>query len=753
MKSIMASPPHDLVHTLVDKHGLQAVSRLMMKPRAHIAAPTAGLIRSTRSPSPGSTRETASSRKTATKFDSLPEAASISKILPSTLANNMFGNAATPPIGFALTTQQERRLYGPKPKRGALMPRTINETSSLLLHMRPIIVKRELSVRYSSQQRSAGSEESVESEQQRVVSPNLSATTTTSPSHTSASPHAPPCGHGLSPPSPLSVKRAICHRPAPSARSPTLPARQHVMAVDLDAVEALLSLTSRVPSAQEPLPSLVQSVAEDSQEFNETTGATSNHGAGSSCRSSPCVQSGGANKASLDEQGHDAATDSIISARFVQNAKSRGAPGLREASGNGLQHKRTPATRSYATQDADQSDVFPALPRMVPGLPTGVAVGSIEIGGVKEAGGHDKNDDNAAQLLLSAAATAAVTLESSLLSRRGRSGMEACGRGSYKCSRCGLPKKGHKCMLSPRDDVAGLLNRGVKADNAWLPGRASDKGDNSMPTTSSTSASTPVSSALSPSPELSSATTSDSEKLFEGGRGRRQEGREAEDRVCVRNCRRAGRRAGSRKGHGEEAHFVPAQLEGSRKEAVALVPARALSSSPPPLGSSGGLVASSRGKRAVSSPPRRSRSPVDKKESACADDEQRPLDDRGGIQLTGSIGSDLQGPAGQRRKRRRKNHCSFFLPGGVKAYDGGHSHEDRFASAPAARTDSAKAKDDVAGASSSPSMVGVSVGVPGKTSLLSSQMALFLAGCSSATSARACKDRGNSGEKSDDEAP
>merc|ERR1712216_848960 len=81
-------------------------------------------------------------------------------------------------------------------------------------------------------------------------------------------------------------------------------------------------------------------------------------------------------------------------------------------------------------------------------------------------------------------------------------------------------------------------------------------------------------------------------------------------------------------------------------------------------------------------------------------------DDRGGIQLTGSIGSDLQGPAGQRRKRRRKNHCSFFLPGGVKAYDGGHSHEDRFASAPAARTDSAKAKDDVAGASSSPSMGG-----------------------------------------------
>ena len=742
----MASPPHDLVHTLVDKHGLQAVCRLMMKPRAHIAAPTAGLIRSTRSPSPGSTRETVWSRKTATKFDSLPEAASISKILPSTFCNNVLGNAATPPTGFALTTQQERRLYGPKPKRGALMPRTINETSSLLLHMRPIIVKRELSVRYSSQQRSAGSEESVESEQQRVVSPNLSATTTTSPSHTSASPHAPPCGHGHSSPPRLSVKHTICYRPAPSAQSPTLPARQHVMAFDLDAVEALLSLTSRVPSAQEPLPSLMQSVAEDSQEFNETTGATSNHGAGSSCRSSPCLQSG---EASLDEQGHDAATDSIIPARFIPNAKFGGAPGLREASGNCLQHKRTPATRSYARQDADQSDGFPALPRMVPGQPTGVAVGSIETGGVEEAGGHDKTDDNAAQLLLSAAATAAVTLESSLLSRRGRSkppSMEACGRGSYKCSRCGLPKKGHKCMLSPRGDVAGLLNRGVKADNSWLRRGASDKCENSMPTTttSSTSASTPVSSALSPSPELSSATTSDSEKLFEGGRGRRQEGRDTEDSVCVSNYRRAGRRGGSRKRHREEALFEPAQLEGSRMEAVAPVTARALSSSPPPLGSSGDLVA--RGKRAVSPPPRRSRSPVDKEESACAAVIQ-------GTRSTGPDLEDLQGPAAERPKRRRKNQCRFFLPGGVKACDGGHSHEDRFASAPAARTESTKAKDGVAGASSSPSIVRVSVGVRGKTSLLSSQMALFLAGCSSATSARGCKDRGISSEKSDDDAP
>ena len=80
----------------------------------------------------------------------------------------------------------------------------------------------------------------------------------------------------------------------------------------------------------------------------------------------------------------------------------------------------------------------------------------------------------AAELLLSAAATAAEVLESG--GGAGRfvtDGAGASGRGNYKCSRCGQPKKGHKCVvpLPLRDDG------GTGHEDKCVPGGKSTQED------------------------------------------------------------------------------------------------------------------------------------------------------------------------------------------------------------------------------------------------------------------------------------
>ena len=95
VKSTMASPPHDLIHDLVHTHGLQAIWRLMVKPRIH--RPSTTLTDASKDPT------SLSSIAPTPLFDApKPVARQEMPKFPSALSDKLTNMASTP-TAFALT--------------------------------------------------------------------------------------------------------------------------------------------------------------------------------------------------------------------------------------------------------------------------------------------------------------------------------------------------------------------------------------------------------------------------------------------------------------------------------------------------------------------------------------------------------------------------------------------------------------------------------------------------------------------------
>ena len=229
VQSIMASPENHLVHQVVERHGLQAIFRLMAKPRLHkpdansphLQAHPARSSSSTATPSPDAAPVDAGVRH-ALVFP-LHGAPKTTTKLQSPLGDK---STATPPTVFALTDMQKRRLCGKGAQRDSR-----SAIAKLLREMQPIIVRRAPGARGPKKSLPSGAYTAAE--QERDPSPALSTTTTTS--HSSISSEAVlRNGNEPSPPPLLTARTA--QPPHNGAQAQSMPV--------LAAVEALLALST-----------------------------------------------------------------------------------------------------------------------------------------------------------------------------------------------------------------------------------------------------------------------------------------------------------------------------------------------------------------------------------------------------------------------------------------------------------------------------------------------------------------------------
>ena len=135
----------------------------------------------------------------------------------------------------------------------------------------------------------------------------------------------------------------------------------------------------------------------------------------------------------------------------------------------------------------------------------------------------------AVQLLLSAAATAAVKDEHDDQGEGGGDAGVTGGRGSYKCGRCGQPKKGHKCVLYERGDLLEPAGKVVMAGlDQQTPPAASDTGAShiggaGMQSNRHAPRASPAQSALTAALSPAASTVGGSRPVISGGRDSMEE--------------------------------------------------------------------------------------------------------------------------------------------------------------------------------------------------------------------------------------
>jgi hypothetical protein len=235
LQSIMASPGNQLVHQVVERHGLQAIFRLMSKPRVHKPAAKSAhqggqephSVRSNSSattPSPDKATDDPGVQldlvfplhgapKTTTKLQSP--------------VGEMLNTASTPTV-FALTDMQKRRLCG----KGVLKD-SRSTIAKLLREMQPIVVRREPSMQCRRKPSGALNEAHLERD---PPSPALSSATTTSHSSLSSEPVLRGANELSPPPLLTSFASQPAHSQHNRARTESIPV--------LAAVQALLALST-----------------------------------------------------------------------------------------------------------------------------------------------------------------------------------------------------------------------------------------------------------------------------------------------------------------------------------------------------------------------------------------------------------------------------------------------------------------------------------------------------------------------------
>jgi len=235
VQSIMSSPGNQLVHQVVERHGLQAIFRLMSKPRVHKPAAKSAHqgVQEPHSARSGSSATTPSPDKAtddkgvqlAIVFP-LHEAPKKTTKLQPPLGEKL-STASTTTV-YALTDMQKRRLCGKGAQRDSR-----STIAKLLREMQPIIVRREASMRCPK--KASGALNSAHLERD-PPSPALSSATTTSQSSLSSEPVL--CGGNQLSPPPLPTSSASHpeHSHHNRAQTESIPV--------LAAVQALLALST-----------------------------------------------------------------------------------------------------------------------------------------------------------------------------------------------------------------------------------------------------------------------------------------------------------------------------------------------------------------------------------------------------------------------------------------------------------------------------------------------------------------------------
>jgi hypothetical protein len=235
LQNIMASPSNHLVHQVVERHGLQAIFRLMSKPRVH--KPEAKSAHQ-EGQEPHSVRSNSSATTPSPDKATDDPGVQLALVFPlhgvpktTTKLQSPLGeklNTASTPTVFALTDMQKRRLCGkgaPKDSRTTI--------AKLLREMQPIVVRREPSMQCRRKPSGALNEAHQERD---PPSPALSSATTTSHSSLSSEPVLRG-GNELSPPPLLT---SFASQPAQSQRNRAQTESIPVLA----AVQALLALST-----------------------------------------------------------------------------------------------------------------------------------------------------------------------------------------------------------------------------------------------------------------------------------------------------------------------------------------------------------------------------------------------------------------------------------------------------------------------------------------------------------------------------
>ena len=464
-----------LIQEVVDKHGLQAVFRLMAKPRIH--KPSANRPES---------QAVASSPATST----LPRPApahqpfvmSLHVLSPtgsqtssqSPNSDHKLSTASTPTV-FALAEIQEKRLR----EHGAALGSQA-EIAKLLELMQPISVKSvKKEVLAERQSACAKPASAPESDSERVSSPALSATTTTS--HSSQSPAdmllMKGCTDAVSPPpffdTPMGAEDDI---------SKPICAHTHDK-LDLAAVEALLTLSTRITSTSAPSkrPRAPRKNGTHMPNFDAelgvpATGVVLSPGSESfgslaypleKARQKRRRQLQTRTQAADDSPPGVAGNDSALHANAATSNASPHptcppppplhqqslAEGAQEPTGGYgtsswaavclKRDQRSSRTEVAVAANADEGAAGSEMPDW------GAATSQLT---ADAASFSPSAHAAAAAHLLLAAATAAVTGEL-CDDGDGWADFGAAGaRGSYKCGRCGQPKKGHKCVEYARDE-------------------------------------------------------------------------------------------------------------------------------------------------------------------------------------------------------------------------------------------------------------------------------------------------------------
>jgi hypothetical protein len=492
------SSAQDLIQKVVDKHGLQAVFRLMAKPRVHNP----------------STRQTDAQTLSATSVDlnqphavpsfgvHLPFVMSLQGVsLAGPKASSQSPNSehklstATTPIVLSTSDLQERTLPDHRSGRDSR-----EEIARLLEHMQPIIVKKE---RPANGFKPAPPQET---DPERPASPALSSTTTTS--HSSQSPEEPLVkGAGTGSPPPLfdsaTATAAATEQPIHTLAHDT---------VDLAAVEALLTLSTRITSTA-AAGKRSRTGGYDDELLAPPDDETAQAGAARLAATGEMLPAGNGKWDSLCHRpektgrkrrrrvhpGADALEGGARMApagkgpRQMQHVLSSGATSSFSSSPpapalvpSAAQHAAVLAGCNACVSRGTEKKInaertVTSQGRRSRGVAGGVAMRDSSTSGeidMASASAPSSLHNAAVQLLLSAAATAAVKGEHDG-DGNGDADADADadagftgGRGSYKCGRCGQPKKGHKCVLYERGYLLESAGKGaamVALDQQPLP--------------------------------------------------------------------------------------------------------------------------------------------------------------------------------------------------------------------------------------------------------------------------------------------
>lgn len=499
----MESPPHDLIHDVVDKHGLETIFRLMTKPRIH--KPMPGNIcathylqqknnTTTRSPDESHCRLPHSGVEGA----SVPTPTAISMATKTKESSKIshgdkLSTASTPTL-FALTEMQERRM-----RRDMGLRESRTEIAKMLENMQPIVVKRLPIIKKEALSEDTSKDvherkdtrtlsnanATVGGEEERESSPTLSSTTTTS--HSSITPEVPPIcmdASAASPPPLLtaSAHHYTCTRAPLSNAGRGKDSETRELAAAAAAVEALLTLSrvippSLIPNNKRPR-ALWEKVEVGVQGWEADAARTGTHvygeGGGGDDENGKAPLSVQQQLPNIQENSSSAPSQAMpLDSNANANENSAQRAELRDTAGGSLlqlvpaRHKRS--SPSSRRDHIGSLESRAGAPRRTSKVSRHTEMRGGVSGGFKlrENGGAPLNSGTgsnagassvcvdqgaslawslhtaAAELLLCAAATAAVT------SQAAAAAATDSARGSYKCSRCGQPKKGHRCTLPP----------------------------------------------------------------------------------------------------------------------------------------------------------------------------------------------------------------------------------------------------------------------------------------------------------------